>query len=175
MTKKQKQEELLKAYIKSTSSLPNYKKYCDWCKKEDDKKLFTETNFSKLYWTTRSVDPKTMEGKNIIRYYKENIREGDLDLDSVVFKEDGLYIRKYGESESKKILSLDKYKKTPTLNKTVSSLKFKKILLKDYIVDFDLPINKKLHIMITKDEVHFRTSDYYIKEMFKSKKLFKIS
>lgn len=171
-TKAQKQERLIKAYIKATSSIPSFNNFVKYF--EEGKSLFTETTFPKYYWKYAGIDIENLNDKYKVKYYKDNIKEGNFDLNSIEMKEDGVYIRRFGEKEKKLILALAKTKTIPTLNKTVKDKKSQIDLLKDYKVSFDLPLNKKLHIMITKDEIHFRTTDTYIKETFKSKKLYQV-
>lgn len=172
-TKVQKQERLIKAYIKSTSSIPSYSNFIKYF--EEGKTLFTETTFPRYYWKYKGIDTSSIEGKYVIRYYRENIKEGDFDLNSIQVKDDGVYIRKFGEKDLKLILALSKTRTIPTLNKTVKDKKSQIDILRDYKVSFNLPINKNLHIMINKNEIHFRLSDVYIKESFRSKKLYQIT
>lgn len=171
-TKVQKQERLIKAYIKSTSSIPSYDNFIKHFK--EGKSIFTSSNFSRHYWKYKGVDSTSVEGKSIIKYYKDNIKEGSLDINTSEIKEDGLYIRKFGDKEKSLVLALGKLKTTPTLNKVVKDKKSQIEVCRDYNVSFELPINKKLHIMITNDQIHFRSSDMYLKESFKSKRLFDI-
>lgn len=172
-TKEQKQIIALESYIKTTSSLPSYVNYCKYCDIKN-KNLFTAQTFSKYYWKVKGIDNKTKEGKYIIKFFKDNIKEGDVDLESIQVKDDGIWGRNFGEKESKLIYALAHYKSKPIGNKLVRDLKSKVILAKDFIIDFDLPIAQKMHLYISKEGVHIRKCDAYIKETFNSKKKFKI-
>lgn len=171
-TKAQKQERFLRAYIESTSSIPSYSNFVKYF--EEGKTLFTESTFPRYYWKYKGVDATTLEGRAKVRYYKENIKEGNFDLSTIEMREDGVYVRKFGEKNKVLILSLGKTNNIPTLNKTVKDKKSRIEVCRDYNVSFNLPLNKKLHIMITKDQIHFRKADVYLKETFKSKRLFEI-
>lgn len=172
-TKEQKQTIALESYIKSTSSLPSYTNYCKWCDSKD-KNLFTPQTFSKYYWKVKGVDSKTKEGKDLIKFYKDNVKEGDLDLESIQIKDDGIWGRIFGEKDSKLIYALGHYKMKPIGNKLVKDLKSGVIITKDFVMDFDLPIARKMHLYVSKEGVHIRKCDAYIKETFNSKKKFKI-
>lgn len=169
MTKAQKQAIALESYIKMTSSLPSYAVYCKWCDKKD-KALFTAQTFSRYYWKARNVDAKSKEGKELIKQYKD-IKEGDIDLDTVAVKPDGIYGRKFGEKELTSLYALGNTK-TVSGNILAKDAKTSLILAKDFIVDFDLPVARKMHVYVSKEGAHIRYCDGYLREAYKNKRKF---
>lgn len=172
MTKAQKQDEALRYYIQTSSSLPSYACFC----KVADKKmqaLFTASTFPRYYYKYKGIDTSTKEGKDIVKAYK-TLSAGDFDLDSVSVKDDGIYIRKFGEKEAKLVYGLGHLKSQPKAFKIVRDAKSNFIVAKDYIVDFDLPIARKMHLYVTSKEAHIRYSYGYLAETYKSKRQFKI-
>lgn len=169
-TKAQKQAIALESYIKSTSSLPSYASYCKWCDKRD-KALFTAQTFSRYYWKARGIDSKSKEGKDVIKYYKDNVKDGDIDISTVKYKQGGIYARKFGDKDENLVYALDKVKLVEG-NKVSKDLKSNIAIAKDFVVSFDLPICKKMHLYVCKDGAHIRYSDGYFNEAFKNKRKF---
>lgn len=169
-TKTQAQERAMQAYLKTTSSLPLYACYCKHCDKKDTK-LFTAQTFSRYYWKARDINVKSVEGKALVKWYKDNVKEGDIDLETACFKADGIYARRFGETELKKIYALGCFSSVEG-NKLATDAKSKMKIVKDFIVSFDVPVKRKLHLMVAKDGCHIRYTDGYLLETYKNKRKF---
>lgn len=169
-TKAQAQERAMQAYLKTASSLPSYASYCKLCDKKD-MKLFTAQTFSRHYWKARNVDVKSVEGKALVKWYKDNVKEGDIDLETACFKPDGIYARRFGETELKKIYTLGCFSSVSG-NKFAADAKSKMKIVKDFVIVFDMPIKRKLHLMVAKDGCHVRYTDGYLNETYKNKRKF---
>lgn len=161
-------------YIVACSALPDYSIYLKYCS-DKDRNLFTNSTFPKYFWLKNGVDIKTTAGRNTVKYFKDQVKAGDIDMSTVAAKDSGIYARKYGEPTLVCIYSLDHINGKPSLNKTVRDVKSGQKIVMDFVVNFNPPISRKMHLMVDKYGAHIRFCDAYISEAFKSKKLFKVS
>lgn len=173
-TKSEAQMRALGEFMTMCSSLPSYKMYLKYCQ-EKDRSLFTESTFAKYYFLKKGVDTKTPAGKSIVKYFKDNLKEGNIDMSTVSAKDDGIYARKYGSTSLECIYSYAHINGKPSLNKTVRDVKTGEKIVIDFSIDFNAPVAKKMHLMVDKYGAHIRWCDAYIADTFHSKKLYKVS